>query len=63
MGGLWTHDFTVEVNPVQRYVHGTGVNGLGQSGPETFNEDVEGKFNSNGTVILTSNRAFNYVDS
>ena len=64
-GGLWTHDFTVTVNPEDNTFAGVGVvNGLDVSGPTTFNEDVAGTFNADGTVSITkSNRAFNYVDS
>jgi hypothetical protein len=52
---VWTHNFTVTVQPDGTFA-GTGVeSGQDQNGPQTFNETVSGTF-ANNTVSLTVSR-------
>ena len=56
-GGLWTTDYKVTNNPCDDTFTGKGVvNGLDYDGEKTFDEDVKGTFNSDGTVSLTASR-------
>ena len=63
-GGLWTTKYKVTNNPCDDTFTGKGVvNGLDYDGEKTFNEDVKGTFNSDGTVSLTASRDPLYVSS
>jgi hypothetical protein len=54
---VWTHNYTVKVNPCDSTFSGTGVEtGSDQNGPATHNETVTGSFNADGSISLDNTR-------
>ena len=54
---VWTHKYTVNVNPCDGTFSGTGVEtGHDQFGPGNFTETVKGSFNADGTISLVNTR-------
>jgi hypothetical protein len=55
---VWTHKYTVNVNPCNSTFSGTGVEtGQDQNGAQTFNENVTGTFNADGSISLVNTRS------
>ncbi len=54
---VWTHNYTVTINPCDNTFSGTGVeSGRDQSGAATWTEKVTGTFNADGTTSLVNTR-------
>ena len=55
---VWTHDYTVTINPEDNTFAGVG-DVYGPGGANAFTEDVTGTFNSDGTISLRATRTVN----
>ncbi|HEY6887308.1 MAG TPA: hypothetical protein VI300_05995 [Solirubrobacter sp.] len=54
---VWTHNYTVTINPCDNTFSGTGVeSGQDQNGAATWTEKVTGTFNADGTTSLVNTR-------